>query len=129
MAVMSNQAEILSPSVPASDPSPSARDSGEIARSAPATVLLVDDEPKIRQQLQRALADEDFEVLAVASALDARALVAERLFDILVDDGDVFAGQDGFARRDKAGEAPPDHEHIGLRDTCFAGHPDSFVGC
>ena len=59
------------------------------------TILLVDDEPKIRQQLQRALADEDFEVLAVASALDARALVAERLFDILVVDN-LMPGMTGL---------------------------------
>ncbi len=50
------------------------------------TILLVDDEPKIRQQLQIALHDDGFEVVAVASAVEARVLLAARLFDIMIID-------------------------------------------
>jgi DNA-binding NtrC family response regulator len=50
------------------------------------SVLLVDDEPKIRLMLESALADEGYEVVALASASEARAAMTGRLFDVLVID-------------------------------------------
>jgi two-component system response regulator AtoC len=50
------------------------------------SVLLVDDEPKLRARLQAALADEGLEVVAAGDAREARRLLAARLFDVLVVD-------------------------------------------
>jgi DNA-binding NtrC family response regulator len=49
-------------------------------------ILLVDDEPKIRQALADALRDEGHEVVATESARQARTLLSQRLFDVLVVD-------------------------------------------
>jgi DNA-binding NtrC family response regulator len=49
-------------------------------------ILLVDDEPKILHALARALRDDGFEVVATSSGREARRLLAERLFDVLVAD-------------------------------------------
>jgi DNA-binding NtrC family response regulator len=49
-------------------------------------VLLVDDEPKIRQALAAALRDEGHEVSATGSPREALRLVGERPFDLLVVD-------------------------------------------
>ncbi len=50
------------------------------------SVLLVDDEPKIRQALTEALRDEGHEVVATGSPREALRLVTERPFDLLVVD-------------------------------------------
>jgi DNA-binding NtrC family response regulator len=50
------------------------------------SVLLVDDEPKLRARLQAALADEGLEVVAAGDAREARRLLSSRLFDVLVVD-------------------------------------------
>jgi DNA-binding NtrC family response regulator len=50
------------------------------------SVLVVDDETKIREALVGALRDEGYEAVGAASAPAARALLAERLFDVLVID-------------------------------------------
>ncbi|MGE3840401.1 MAG: sigma-54-dependent transcriptional regulator [Vicinamibacterales bacterium] len=50
------------------------------------TVLLVDDEPKIRAALDSALRDDGLQVVAVGSAREARQLMSARLFDVLVAD-------------------------------------------
>jgi DNA-binding NtrC family response regulator len=50
------------------------------------SILLVDDEPKIRQALGDALRGEGHEVVATASGREARALLAQRLFDVLLVD-------------------------------------------
>ena len=50
------------------------------------SVLIVDDEPKIRQALAQALADEGHEVIATGSPRDALKMVGERPFDLLVVD-------------------------------------------
>jgi DNA-binding NtrC family response regulator len=50
------------------------------------SVLLVDDEPKLRARLQAALADEGLEVVAAGDAREARRLLSARLFDVLVVD-------------------------------------------
>ena len=50
------------------------------------TILLVDDEAKIREALASALRDEGHEVVETASGTDARALLGQRLFDVLVVD-------------------------------------------
>jgi two-component system response regulator AtoC len=50
------------------------------------SVLLVDDEPKIRQALEAALRDERYEVVAASNARDALRLLGRRFFDVLVID-------------------------------------------
>ena len=50
------------------------------------SVLLVDDEPKIRQALAKALRDEGHDVNATGSPREALRLVGERPFDLLVVD-------------------------------------------
>ena len=50
------------------------------------TILLVDDEAKIREALASALCDDGHEVVETASGVDARALLGQRLFDVLVVD-------------------------------------------
>jgi DNA-binding NtrC family response regulator len=50
------------------------------------TVLLVDDEPKIRSALTAALRDEGLEVVATGSAGEARQLLTARFFEVLIAD-------------------------------------------
>ncbi len=50
------------------------------------TILLVDAEAKIREALASALRDDGHEVVEMASGTDARALLGQRLFDVLVVD-------------------------------------------
>jgi len=50
------------------------------------SILLVDDEPKIRQALRQALLDEGHEVTATGSPRDALKVISERPFDLLVVD-------------------------------------------
>jgi two-component system, NtrC family, response regulator AtoC len=50
------------------------------------SILLVDDEPKIRQALSQALKDEGHEVTATGSPRDALKVISERPFDLLVVD-------------------------------------------
>jgi DNA-binding NtrC family response regulator len=50
------------------------------------SILLADDEEKIRAALARALEREGYDVVATASARDARRLLNERIFDVLVVD-------------------------------------------
>ena len=50
------------------------------------TILLVDDEAKIRRALGTALRDEGHEVVESASAREARMLMGRQLFDVLVID-------------------------------------------
>jgi len=83
------------------------------------TILLADDEPKIRQQLQRALADENFEVVAVASALEARDLLAERLFDVLIVDN-LMPGLTGLELIRELAQANPDERPQIVMMTAYA---------
>jgi DNA-binding NtrC family response regulator len=55
-------------------------------RAARGTILLVDDEAKIRNALASALRDEGHEVVTAASAHEARQLLGQRLFDLLIVD-------------------------------------------
>jgi DNA-binding NtrC family response regulator len=48
------------------------------------SILLVDDEPKIRQALAQALRDEGHEVTSTSSPREALALLGQRPFDLLV---------------------------------------------
>jgi DNA-binding NtrC family response regulator len=48
------------------------------------TVLLVDDEPKIRSALGAALKDDGLEVISIGSAKEARQLLTSRFFDVLI---------------------------------------------
>ena len=50
------------------------------------SILIVEDEPKIRQALVNALVDEGHDAQAVAGGKQALALLAERPFDLLVVD-------------------------------------------
>ena len=50
------------------------------------SILLVDDEPKIRQALTQALRDEGHDVTATGSPREALRLIGERPFDLLVVD-------------------------------------------
>ncbi len=50
------------------------------------SILLVDDEPKLRQALSAALVSEGHEVLATGNPRQALALLAERPFDLLIVD-------------------------------------------
>jgi DNA-binding NtrC family response regulator len=50
------------------------------------TILLVDDETKIRELLTRALCEEGHEVVAASSAREARQLLGRRFFDLLIVD-------------------------------------------
>ena len=50
------------------------------------SVLLVDDEAKIREALANPLRDEGHEVVDTASGTEARRLLGQRLFDVLVVD-------------------------------------------
>src|SRR5512138_593885 len=50
------------------------------------TILLVDDETKIREALAGALREEGHEVVATGSPREAQKLLAERLFDVLIVD-------------------------------------------
>jgi DNA-binding NtrC family response regulator len=52
----------------------------------PGSVLIVDDEAKIRELLKRALAEEGHDVVALDSAAAARAMLASRFFDVLLVD-------------------------------------------
>ncbi len=50
------------------------------------SILLVDDEAKIRNNLASALRDEGHEVVATANAQEAQRLLTQRMFDVLVVD-------------------------------------------
>jgi DNA-binding NtrC family response regulator len=50
------------------------------------SVLLVDDEPKIRQALESALRDDGHDVVPTAGAREAQRLLGRRVFDVLVVD-------------------------------------------
>ena len=59
------------------------------------SVLLVDDEPKIRHALTRALRDEGLEAVATGSAAEALQLLGQRPFDLLVVDN-LMSGMSGL---------------------------------
>ncbi len=59
---------------------------GGRTRMTRGSILLVDDEPKIRQALSQALDDEGHEVTATGSPRDALNVIGERPFDLLVVD-------------------------------------------
>jgi DNA-binding NtrC family response regulator len=70
------------------------------------SVLIVDDEPKLREALAVALRDEGHEVTCCGSAVEAKGLLAERLFDVLVVDN-VMPHVSGLELvRDLAGTTP-----------------------
>jgi DNA-binding NtrC family response regulator len=52
----------------------------------PGSVLIVDDEAKIRELLKRALAEEGHDVVALDRAAAARTMLASRFFDVLLID-------------------------------------------
>ncbi len=73
------------------------------------TILVVDDEPGIREQLSGILRDEGLAVAAVASGEAALALMAQELFDLVLLDV-ALPGMDGIAtlrRMKAAGQSVP----------------------
>ncbi|MFL6812380.1 MAG: sigma-54-dependent transcriptional regulator, partial [Bradyrhizobium canariense] len=56
---------------------------------SPGSVLIVDDELKIRQLLAKALAEEGHDVVAIDSARAARQLLGTRIFDVLLVDNQM----------------------------------------
>jgi two-component system, NtrC family, response regulator HydG len=56
---------------------------------SPGSVLIVDDELKIRQLLAKALAEEGHDVVAIDSARAARQILGERIFDVLLVDNQM----------------------------------------
>jgi DNA-binding NtrC family response regulator len=59
------------------------------------SVLLVDDEERLRRHLGRALREEGHEVVTAADAAEAERLLAERAFDVLVIDN-LMPGRTGL---------------------------------
>jgi DNA-binding NtrC family response regulator len=53
---------------------------------SPGSILIVDDEAKIRELLRRALVEEGHDVVSLDSAAAARALLGTRFFDVLLID-------------------------------------------
>jgi two-component system phosphate regulon response regulator OmpR len=64
--------------------------------SQPATILIVDDEPDVREVLQEYFATHGFEVLAAADARAARALIRARRADVALIDIHM-PGEDGLS--------------------------------
>ena len=54
--------------------------------SAHGTILLVDDETKIRNALAQAIREEGYEVLATESPREAQRMLGRRFFDVLIVD-------------------------------------------
>jgi DNA-binding NtrC family response regulator len=59
------------------------------AQRSPGSILIVDDEAKIRQLLAKALAEEGHDVVAIDSARGARQILGERIFDVLLVDNQM----------------------------------------
>jgi DNA-binding NtrC family response regulator len=78
-----------------------------------ASILLVDDEAKIRQALTSALRDEGYEVTAAAGGREAQRLLARRFFDLLIVDNLMpdMAGLD-LIRELVAGARPSERPQI-----------------
>ncbi len=62
----------------------------------PARLLLIDDEPSIREPLTDYLVGQGFAVDAAASAAEARAMVAANAYDLVVSDI-MMPGEDGLS--------------------------------
>jgi ActR/RegA family two-component response regulator len=61
-----------------------------------ARILVVDDEPAIRQTLPQILTQHGFKVAAAASVADALSQIASNTFDVLVSDLNIGEPGDGF---------------------------------
>lgn len=70
-------------------------------------VLVVDDEPEVREALKRILQKEHYEVEAAADGLEARDLVASRSFNLVITDL-IMPGMDGLALLTHLRQACPD---------------------
>ncbi|PON11792.1 two-component system response regulator, partial [Candidatus Entotheonella serta] len=57
--------------------------------SAPPTVLVLDDEPKVLSGLKRALRKEPYELLCATTADEALAILHERSIDVVISDQDM----------------------------------------
>src|ERR1051326_5533841 len=74
---------------------------------ATGSILLVDDEAKIRNALAQAMREEGHEVVATESPRDAQRLLATRFFDVLVIDN-LMPGVSGLdVIRELVGATPP----------------------
>lgn len=86
MVVMSVRAELVPSIEPASGAPSSARDSGEVARATPATVLLVDDDELLVKSLARVLKSKGFSVKTATNGEAATRCIAEERFDVVLSD-------------------------------------------
>ena len=73
------------------------------------SILLVDDEPKIRQALAQALRDEGHDVNATGNPREALRLVGERPFDLLVVDN-LMPGMTGLELIREVAASVPESE-------------------
>jgi two-component system cell cycle response regulator CpdR len=71
-----------------------------------ARILVVEDEPAVRDVVVRALQTRGHDVSAVANGLDARALLQDQAFDLLLTDV-VMPGLDGVTLALEAAERWP----------------------
>ena len=62
------------------------------ATDAAPRVLVVDDEPDLRDTYELALVREGYQIFAAGSVAEARALMAEQSFDVLITDMQLPAG-------------------------------------
>src|SRR5688572_16910919 len=77
------------------------------------SILLVDDEPKIRQALAKAVADEGYQVTATGSPREALRLLGQRPFDLLIVDNLMpeLSGLE-LIREVMSATAPPERPEI-----------------
>ena len=83
------------------------------------TVLFVEDDPLVRLFVVEALAGEGYAAEPAASADEARALIDQTRYDVLMTDIMLPRGQDGFALAAWAADRQPD-----LRIIYTSGLPD-----
>jgi CheY-like chemotaxis protein len=82
----------------------------------PARILIVDDEPYVRDMLAKILAKKGHDVTPVPGGAEALAALGERVFDVVLSDV-VMPGMDGFdlLRRIKA-------SHPGVKVVVLTGY-------
>ena len=90
--------------------------------SAP-RVLVVDDEPDLRNLYELSLVREGYQILAAGSVAEARALMAEQSFDVLITDMNLPDGQ-GLELLHDIARAEKDHPAIGALWLRELGYPE-----
>lgn len=90
--------------------------------SGEAKILLVEDEPLIREIMAEVLEEEGFDVTATCTADEAAILLAENGFAVLLTDVTMPGSIDGIGLAEHAREV-----HPGLPVVFVSGRPDSEV--